>query len=87
LDKKCFIIAGPNGAGKTTFAMNLLPEKIQCKHYINADMIAAGLSPFGPELASINAGKLMLSEIEKCIQSNISFVFETTLSGVNYRKN
>ena len=86
MDNKCYIIAGPNGAGKTTFAIDLLPEEAQCKHYINADLIAKGLSPFEPELAAIQAGRLMLSEIEKCIKSNTSFAFETTLSGLSYRR-
>ncbi len=48
MTKKCFIIAGSNGAGKTTFAMDLLPEEVNCKNYINADLIAQGLSPFEP---------------------------------------
>ena len=39
----CTIIAGPNGAGKTTFAMKYLPIVANCKHFINADLIAAGL--------------------------------------------
>jgi len=84
--KKCFIIAGPNGAGKTTFAMDLLPEEVNCKNYINADLIAQGLSPFEPELAAVQAGKLMLFEIKKCVNSNVTFAFETTLSGRGYEK-
>ena len=78
-------IAGPNGAGKTTFAMDLLPEEAQCKNYINADLIAKGLSPFAPELVSVQAGKLILGEIDKCVKSGASFAFETTLSGLAYR--
>jgi predicted ABC-type ATPase len=45
------IIAGPNGAGKTTFAQEFLPNEANCPVFINADLIAAGLSPFSPELA------------------------------------
>ena len=86
LNKECYIIAGPNGAGKTTFAMDLLPGEAQCRKFINADLIAKGLSPFAPESAAIQAGKLMLREIEKCAESNISFAFETTLSGLGYRR-
>jgi predicted ABC-type ATPase len=44
-----FIIAGPNGAGKTTFAREFLPQEAKCKVFVNADLIAAGLSPFAPE--------------------------------------
>ena len=49
------IIAGPNGAGKTTFARRYLPEAYGIVHFVNADLIAAGLSPIKPELAAIAA--------------------------------
>jgi predicted ABC-type ATPase len=62
--KKVIIIAGPNGAGKTTFARNFLPKEAQTYQFINADLIAAGLSPFNPDLAAFKAGRIMLSEIE-----------------------
>ena len=45
----CFIIAGPNGAGKTTFATEFLPLYANCRNFINADLIARGLSPFDPD--------------------------------------
>jgi predicted ABC-type ATPase len=62
MGKKIIIIAGPNGAGKTTFARSFLPDEARCPHFINADLIAAGLSPFAPETMAIKAGRLMLSE-------------------------
>jgi predicted ABC-type ATPase len=83
---KIIIIAGPNGAGKTTFARSFLPSEAQCPHFINADLIAAGLSPFSPEAVAIKAGRLMLQEIAHCVQQGESFAFETTLSGMNYLK-
>ena len=49
MQKKCYIIAGPNGAGKTTFANDFLPFEVECLNFINADLIAAGLSPYQPE--------------------------------------
>jgi len=82
--KTCYIIAGPNGAGKTTFAMDLLPVEVVCQNYINADLIAAGLSPFTPELVAIEAGKLMLKKVDDCVKNNESFAIETTLSGRSY---
>lgn len=82
--KKIIMIAGPNGAGKTTFARSFLPEEAQCPRFINADLIAAGLSPFAPETASLKAGRLMLDEIADCVRKGESFAFETTLSGLNY---
>jgi len=69
--KKIIIIAGPNGAGKTTFARAFLPEEAQCPRFINADLIAAGLSPFAPEAEAIKAGRLMLQEIAACAESNV----------------
>ena len=82
--KKVIIIAGPNGAGKTTFARNFLPKEAQTYQFINADLIAAGLSPFNPDLAAFKAGRIMLSEIEAVSLSGHNFAFETTLSGVHY---
>jgi predicted ABC-type ATPase len=84
MNKKTIIIAGPNGAGKTTFARSFLPEEAQCPRFINADLIAAGLSPFAPEAAAIRAGRLMLEEIAVCVRNGENFAFETTLSGIGY---
>ncbi|MEK6747741.1 MAG: zeta toxin family protein [Pseudomonadota bacterium] len=84
MSKKIIVIAGPNGAGKTTFARAFLPEEAQCPRFINADLIAAGLSPFAPEAAAFKAGRLMLREMAECVGRAESFAFETTLSGVLY---
>jgi predicted ABC-type ATPase len=81
---KKIIIAGPNGAGKTTFARSFLPEEAQCTRFINADLIAAGLSPFAPEAEALKAGRLMLEEIAGCVRRGESFAFETTLAGLSY---
>ncbi|MCA9228869.1 MAG: zeta toxin family protein, partial [Planctomycetales bacterium] len=80
------IVAGPNGAGKTTFAKSFLPAEAACPIFINADLIAAGLSPFQPERAAITAGRLMLAEIRRLASNRESFSFETTLSGLTYGK-
>jgi predicted ABC-type ATPase len=77
-------IAGPNGAGKTTFAREYLPHEAACVDFINADLIAAGLSPFQPELAAFRAGRLMLEEIASRVAQRKNFAFETTLSGRSY---
>jgi len=84
MHKKVIIIAGPNGAGKTTFARSFLPSEAQCIHFVNADLIAAGLSPFAPEIVVFKAGRIMLSEINDCIHQGRNFAFETTLSGLVY---
>lgn len=80
------IIAGPNGAGKTTFAREFLPHEAVCPEFINADLIAAGLSPFQPDAAAVRAGRLMLDEIASRVRSRRSFAFETTLSGLGYAR-
>jgi predicted ABC-type ATPase len=83
-DKRIVIIAGPNGAGKTTFAREFLPNEAHCPNFVNADLIAAGLSPFAPELAAFKAGRLMLEAITEHTRRGESFAFETTLSGLTY---
>lgn len=82
----CWIIAGPNGAGKTTFAMEYLPRVAQCSRFVNADLIAAGLSPLAPERELLAASRLFLKEIETCIAERENFAFETTLAGRSYLK-
>lgn len=83
---KIIIIAGPNGAGKTTFAREYLPREAHCETFINADLIAAGLSPFAPERVAVRAGKLMLEEISELVSRKASFALETTLSGLGYSR-
>jgi len=82
----CWIIAGPNGAGKTTFALEYLPQVAQCSRFVNADLIAAGLSPLAPERELLAASRLFLGEIESCIAQREDFAFETTLAGRSYLK-
>jgi predicted ABC-type ATPase len=82
----CWIIAGPNGAGKTTFALEYLPQVAQCSRFVNADLIAAGLSPLAPERELLAASRLFLAEIEVRIQQREDFAFETTLAGRSYLK-
>lgn len=82
----CWIIAGPNGAGKTTFALDYLPTVALCRRFVNADLIAAGLSPLAPEQQLPAASRLFLAEIEHCIAAKMDFAFETTLAGRSYLK-
>jgi predicted ABC-type ATPase len=80
----CYVIAGPNGAGKTTFALRYLPEMTGCRNFINADLIADGLSPLNPAGVQMEAGKIFLREIEANVAAGTDFAFETTLSGRMY---
>ena len=81
---RILIIAGPNGAGKTTFARTFLPGEAECMRFLNADLIAAGLSPFSPETAALKSARLMLEEMRLSTEKMESFSFETTLSGLSY---
>ena len=85
-EQRIIIIAGSNGAGKTTFAREFLPKEIGCPVFVNADLIAAGLSPFEPTTAAIRAGRLMIAEIESHVREKRSFAFVTTLSGRRYAR-
>lgn len=81
---RCIIIAGPNGAGKTTFAREFLPKEAKITHFINADLIAGGLSPLNPEVAAFASGKLVLAELDRLASERADFAFESTLSGLGY---
>ena len=83
-DPTVYVIAGPNGAGKTTFASEFLPDFVNCREFLNADLIAAGLSPFAPETQNVRAGRLLLTRIKELTASKENFGFETTLSGRGY---
>ncbi len=76
-----YVIAGANGAGKTTFARVFLPKYALCQHFVNADLIASGLSPFSPSAVEIKAARLMLEQINSLAKCKVNFGFETTLSG------
>ncbi|MCD4831037.1 MAG: zeta toxin family protein [Anaerohalosphaeraceae bacterium] len=77
----CYIIAGPNGSGKTTFALEYLPEIAGCRNFVNADLIAYGISPLNSIAVQYDAGRLFLDEVHKNISKRIDFAFETTLAG------
>lgn len=81
-----YVIAGPNGSGKTTFAKEYLPKFAKCLEFLNADLIAAGLSPFAPERENVRAGRILLTRIRELTQAGIDFGFETTLAGRNHAK-
>jgi predicted ABC-type ATPase len=79
-----YIISGCNGAGKTTASNTVLPDVLHCKEFVNADNIAAGLSPFNPESVAIEAGRLMLKRIKELIAEKADFAFETTLAAKSF---
>jgi len=81
---RCIVIAGPNGSGKTTFATQFLPKDAGIVHFVNADLIASGLSPLRPELAARAAARLVLAELDRLARVRADFAFESILSGVSY---
>lgn len=80
----CHVIAGSNGAGKSTFATEFLPRHARCTNFVNADLIARGLSPFDPAASLVRAGRLVLERIAEFEAARTGFAFETTLSGRTY---
>jgi len=79
-----YIISGCNGAGKTTASYTVLPDLLNCTEFVNADIIAAGLSPFNPESVALEAGRIMLQRINDLLETRVDFAFETTLATKNY---
>jgi predicted ABC-type ATPase len=75
-----FIIAGPNGAGKTTVSKAVLRDTLGVREFVNADVIASGLSGFDPERAAFAAGRVMLTRLRELAAARESFAFETTLA-------
>jgi predicted ABC-type ATPase len=84
MSKQVLILAGPNGAGKTTFAQEFLAPEANCPTFLNADMIAAELSPQHPEQVAVRAGRFMLQRIREESAKGASFAFETTLANRSY---
>ncbi|MBK8191386.1 MAG: zeta toxin family protein [Vampirovibrionales bacterium] len=79
----CYVIGGPNGAGKTSVSLRVLP-RLDYMEYVNADAIAAALSPFQPEKSALKAGRMMLQRIHKLADQRADFAFETTLASRSF---
>ena len=83
---RIYILAGPNGVGKTTIACQFLAEYVNCTEFLNADLIAAGLSPFAPESQNARASELLLERMDALVEERATFSFETTLAARSYRQ-
>ena len=79
-----FVLGGPNGAGKSTTATVLLPEALSIEQFVNADLIAQGISPFAPATGVIEAGRVMHRRVHDLRDRRQSFAFETTLASRSY---
>ena len=80
------ILAGPNGAGKTTASRSILAETLRVRTFVNADVIARGLSGFDPDRAAVRAGRIMLEQLRALAEERADFAFETTLAGRSYAR-
>jgi predicted ABC-type ATPase len=78
-----YLFGGPNGAGKTTAALQVLPE-LGCRHFLNADMIAQGISPLDVNAAAFAAGVLLMKKLRELGEKNVDFGTESTLAGRAY---
>ena len=76
-----YVIAGPNGVGKTTFADRYLPDEAKQVEFVNADLIARGLSPYDPDVVAMDAGRIAIGRIRQLVADKIGFTWETTMSG------
>ena len=80
------IIAGPNGAGKTSSAPLLIGKRLGITEFVNADVIAAELSPSDPDAAAIQAGRIMLKRLDALAAAGADFAFETTLASRHFAR-
>jgi predicted ABC-type ATPase len=80
VDPNIIVLAGPNGAGKSTAAPDLLHGALHVDEFVNADVIARGLSAFNPEAAALDAGRVMLSRLKELARQRKNIAFETTLA-------
>jgi predicted ABC-type ATPase len=78
------VIAGPNGAGKSTTAPGLLRGALEVSEFVNADIIAQGLSAFAPDSVALAAGRAMLARLRTLAAARTSFAFETTLASRSF---
>jgi hypothetical protein len=78
------VLAGPNGAGKSTLALDLLPQLLDPRHFVNADDIAREQSPARPDSAALAAGRSMLKRLGELAIGRKSFAFETTLASRHF---
>jgi predicted ABC-type ATPase len=76
------VIAGANGSGKSTLTKQLDRPIL----LIDPDAIAKELNPIDPASAAIAAGRQALALSQQYIQSESSFVVETTFAGNTYIK-
>lgn len=81
---RAVILGGINGAGKTTASRAILADTLKLMTFVNADVIAQGLSGFDPEAAAFEAGRIMLERVRGLVEQRADFAIETTLAATSY---
>lgn len=76
------VIAGANGSGKSTLTKQFDRPIL----LIDPDAIAKEINPIDPDSAAIAAGRQALALSQQYIQSESSFIVETTFAGNTYIK-
>src|SRR4030067_3877602 len=78
------VIAGRNGAGKSTTAPSLLKDTLEVTEFVDADVIAQGISAFKPEMTAFQAGRIMLERLHYLAENSLDFAFESTLASKTF---
>ena len=78
------LLGGPNGAGKSTAAPALLRGSLGVTEFVNADVLASGLSGFAPDPMAMTAGRIMIQRLRELAACRASFAFETTLASRSF---
>ena len=79
------IFAGVNGAGKSTLYNTITPT-LDLGVRINTDEIVRNIGDWRNNEDQVRAGKMALKLRKECVEKNISFNQETTLTGKNIIK-
>lgn len=74
------VLAGSNGAGKSTAAPRLLRGKLHVHEFVNADIIAQGISAYNSNAVAFQAGQIFLTRLRELAANRRDFAFETTLA-------
>jgi len=82
--KNLYIIAGCNGAGKTTAFRKKLASQLGNPEFVNPDIISKSIDSEHQWDTRIIAGRETLRQIDRNIDTGISFCIETTLTSRSY---
>ena len=64
----------------------MIGGRLDIAEFVNADVIAAGLSAFAPETVALEAGRVMLKHLHELASQGKDFAFETTLASRSFAR-